>query len=257
MLDTNAASATRRKRTVIQVPALMVGLNFTSVKRIGGRTPVGSPSATSACPSTTRASPRIGACCTRSERHIEKDTKTHVEKWLPIHPALEKVPREWRRDGFARMFGRPPAPDDLVVPSRGKGKQWPGMQIRSAGHSGTEGWWHTWWHNAGIVSRIGWAAAETWRWVSGIEPPDSAVQHHPPVLKTGPRTSHGRPTARPCIAARGATPPRPFAVVRARPADTAPRLARSRVPSREEVRRSGTTPLARDDVWDRPCATMT
>ncbi len=29
----------------------------------------------------------------------------------------------------------------------------------------------------------------------GIEPPDSASQHHPPVLKTGPGTSLGRPAA--------------------------------------------------------------
>jgi integrase len=44
------------------------------------------------------------------------ETKTLEERWMPVHPALAAVLAEWKLGGWARMFGRPPDPGDLVVP---------------------------------------------------------------------------------------------------------------------------------------------
>lgn len=43
-------------------------------------------------------------------------TKTGVERWMPIHPALAKSLAEWKLSGWPREFGRLPDADDLVVP---------------------------------------------------------------------------------------------------------------------------------------------
>jgi integrase len=43
-------------------------------------------------------------------------TKTGVERWMPVHPALARLLAEWRLGGWARTFGRPPTDDDLVLP---------------------------------------------------------------------------------------------------------------------------------------------
>jgi hypothetical protein len=37
---------------------------------------------------------------------------------VPIHPELARILREWQLSGFAEYFGRPPKPDDFIVPSR-------------------------------------------------------------------------------------------------------------------------------------------
>ncbi len=51
-------------------------------------------------------------------RHrLLKDTKTSVEKWLPVHPALAVILARWRAEGWERFWGRAPRPEDLVVPS--------------------------------------------------------------------------------------------------------------------------------------------
>jgi integrase len=42
--------------------------------------------------------------------------KTQAERWMPIHPALHAMLAEWKLGGWAQMMGRPPAPEDLVVP---------------------------------------------------------------------------------------------------------------------------------------------
>ncbi len=39
-------------------------------------------------------------------------------RMVPVHPELARVLREWQLSGFARYFGRPPKPDDFIVPSR-------------------------------------------------------------------------------------------------------------------------------------------
>ncbi len=44
-------------------------------------------------------------------------TKTDVEKWVPVHPVLAELLRRWKASGWPRMFGRAPAPGDLIVPA--------------------------------------------------------------------------------------------------------------------------------------------
>lgn len=44
------------------------------------------------------------------------ETKTETERHMPIHPTLAGVLAEWKLAGWARAFGRPPLPDDLVCP---------------------------------------------------------------------------------------------------------------------------------------------
>lgn len=50
------------------------------------------------------------------DRSYDGPTKTGDERWMPVHPALAAVLAEWRLGGWARTFGRPPAPGDLVCP---------------------------------------------------------------------------------------------------------------------------------------------
>lgn len=42
--------------------------------------------------------------------------KTQAERWMPIHSTLHAMLAEWRLGGWAQMMGRPPTPEDLVVP---------------------------------------------------------------------------------------------------------------------------------------------
>jgi integrase len=58
----------------------------------------------------------------------EKSTKTDVEKVVPIHPLLAGVLRQWHADGWARFQGRPPQPDDWILPREEGG-------VRTNGHS--------------------------------------------------------------------------------------------------------------------------
>lgn len=44
------------------------------------------------------------------------ETKTGVERWMPVHPALAALLAEWRLGGWPRAFGRPPTDADLVCP---------------------------------------------------------------------------------------------------------------------------------------------
>lgn len=46
-----------------------------------------------------------------------KATKTRVEKWIPVHPALHEILKLWKAEGWERFRGRPPEPGDLIVPS--------------------------------------------------------------------------------------------------------------------------------------------
>lgn len=45
-------------------------------------------------------------------------TKTDTPREMPVHPALAKVLEEWREQGWKRVYGRAPLPDDLIVPTR-------------------------------------------------------------------------------------------------------------------------------------------
>lgn len=54
-------------------------------------------------------------------------TKTRKERWMPVHPTLAAILGEWLLTGWAKEFGRAPAPDDLVVPRAAgpkRGKMW-------------------------------------------------------------------------------------------------------------------------------------
>lgn len=44
--------------------------------------------------------------------------KTEVPREIPVHPLLAAMLAEWRLEGFPALFGRPPMPDDFIVPSR-------------------------------------------------------------------------------------------------------------------------------------------
>lgn len=59
---------------------------------------------------------------------VLKSTKTRVEKWIPVHPALAAILEAWRREGFERFYGWKPGPDDLIVPATRGGP-------RNASHS--------------------------------------------------------------------------------------------------------------------------
>ncbi len=42
---------------------------------------------------------------------------------IPVHPVLAIILAEWKREGFAKIYGRAPMPDDYVVPTRRRGKR--------------------------------------------------------------------------------------------------------------------------------------
>jgi integrase len=43
-------------------------------------------------------------------------TKTNKVRRMPVHPVLAAMLAEWKLSGWQAMMGRPPAPDDLIVP---------------------------------------------------------------------------------------------------------------------------------------------
>ncbi len=43
-------------------------------------------------------------------------TKTKRSRRVPVHPTLAAMLAEWKLGGWPKMMGRPPGPDDLVVP---------------------------------------------------------------------------------------------------------------------------------------------
>jgi hypothetical protein len=45
-----------------------------------------------------------------------KATKTEVPRWVPVHPTLAKMLAEWKLHGWQDLMGRPPTPDDLIIP---------------------------------------------------------------------------------------------------------------------------------------------
>jgi len=43
-------------------------------------------------------------------------TKTRITRYVPVHPVLAGLLEPWLAEGWERMMGRAPGPDDLVVP---------------------------------------------------------------------------------------------------------------------------------------------
>jgi integrase len=63
---------------------------------------------------------RLVAATAYNTRHrVVKETKTRVEKWIPVHPVLAEILTAWKAEGWARFWGRPPKPEDLIVPAAG------------------------------------------------------------------------------------------------------------------------------------------
>jgi integrase len=61
---------------------------------------------------------RLTAATAYNTRHrVVKTTKTRVEKWIPVHPALSELLEAWKAGGWERFYGRPPTPEDLIVPA--------------------------------------------------------------------------------------------------------------------------------------------
>jgi integrase len=59
-------------------------------------------------------------------RSYDKDgTKTRVSRLVPIHPVLAQLLNAWERSGWAAVYGRPPTPNDYIVP-RSVGHRPPG-----------------------------------------------------------------------------------------------------------------------------------
>lgn len=57
-------------------------------------------------------------------QYEDEDTKTEVPRMVPVHPVLARILAEWFLEGFPRLFGRKPTPDDYIVPKlRGQGPQ--------------------------------------------------------------------------------------------------------------------------------------
>lgn len=73
---------------------------------------------------------RLKAATAYNTQHrLVKTTKTRVEKWIPVHPALAELLGAWKREGFERFTGRPPEPEDLIAPAilggiRGNSGSW-------------------------------------------------------------------------------------------------------------------------------------
>jgi integrase len=51
-----------------------------------------------------------------TKRNVTKGTKTETVKHVPVHPTLAAMLAEWFDSGWPAMMGRPPGPDDLIVP---------------------------------------------------------------------------------------------------------------------------------------------
>ena len=47
-----------------------------------------------------------------------KGTKTDNPREMPVHPTLARILAAWKLSGFEALTGRPPQPDDPIVPSR-------------------------------------------------------------------------------------------------------------------------------------------
>lgn len=57
------------------------------------------------------------ASCYDVKRKVEKPaTKTGVVREVPVHPALARILHAWQTEGWARCYGRPPTPEDFIIP---------------------------------------------------------------------------------------------------------------------------------------------
>lgn len=47
-----------------------------------------------------------------------KETKAQRPRMVPVVPELASILAKWKLEGWPKMFGRKPGPDDLIIPSR-------------------------------------------------------------------------------------------------------------------------------------------
>lgn len=64
------------------------------------------------------ADPTTGALgrLTIARSHRKTHSKTKRGRSMPVHPTLAAMLAEWRLSGWEKLMGRPPTPDDLIVP---------------------------------------------------------------------------------------------------------------------------------------------
>ena len=58
----------------------------------------------------------VAASYSRAKKKV-KGVKTEQPRQVPVHPALAKVLASWRLGGWARLLGRAPKEDDLLIPT--------------------------------------------------------------------------------------------------------------------------------------------
>ena len=55
---------------------------------------------------------------TVATQYNDQPLKTKTQRVVPVHPTLAQILRRWKQSGFHAAYGRPPGPNDLIVPSR-------------------------------------------------------------------------------------------------------------------------------------------
>ncbi len=69
-----------------------------------------------------------------SKNRVEKEPKNGQPRDMPVHPVLAKILAAWKISHWERIYGRPPGPDDLIVPTRAGNP----INVSDAGHDLTE-----------------------------------------------------------------------------------------------------------------------
>lgn len=54
-------------------------------------------------------------------QYDDEETKTDTVREVPIHPVLAELLDEWEASGFELVYGRPPTPEDFIVPPKAAG----------------------------------------------------------------------------------------------------------------------------------------
>ncbi len=66
---------------------------------------------------TNRIGRLLVASSFNRKKKLEKPVKTERPREVPVRRALAKVLASWKLDGWERLMGRQPTPDDLLIPS--------------------------------------------------------------------------------------------------------------------------------------------
>ncbi len=99
-----------------------------------------------------------------SSNDVVRGTKTKAVRHVPVHPTFAAMLLEWREVGWPAMMGRPPTPDDLIVPlppvAAGRRKSRTGDAHRSKDYNGKR-WRETDWPMLGWRYRGPYATKST------------------------------------------------------------------------------------------------